>query len=289
MDFDLGTTATLLKGARLVLNSTGQLYRNATSSLAVIDAGTSTIPTGGTIAVDVNYYAETQDIVVTARPYAVLRIYNTTASDHTATLGSSAGQSISADTFTINPNGDGDLTVDNSVNNVDITTNKSGSYRYYYGFFGTGTGTPKIKAGSATWTIGASNVDLRNGSLEAGTSNFVFNREYSIYYQEVYSGGNSFYQITNANNNTRDSSGLIFRDSVSARTFTYTSPVSPYTTQFEPGSTAAFDNFDVSGSALSNLVFKPYGSSAVWYLNVVSQPVVSYTTPSYCDASAGPP
>lgn len=286
LQFNLNAQVTLLKGSTLDLNTSGILDQISSSSIVVEDPTASTIPTGGTIEVATYLDAKTQDIFVLGRLYGNLYIRNVSvSSNYTATLGTAGSQTISAGSFRMYANGTGNLTVDSSVYNPTVSLGVDISYRYYFGFAGTGNGSEILKAGSSTWNIGSSDVDFRNGTLTAGSSNFNFCRgNGGAYNQYVYSGGNTFNQITNAN---LDADGLIFLDSVSATTFTQTVPVGYYKTQFQAGTTATFTNFDVSGSSGKVLIFAPYGSNASWYLNVTNAPTISYVSVSYSDASGG--
>jgi len=289
LDFNLGVNVTFLKGASLNLNTSGSLSRASASSITLEDPTATTVPTAGTISVDTYFDAKTQDIFVQGRAYSGLYIRNASAgTSYTATLGTANSQTITSGSMIMYANGTGDLTINGTTYNPTVTLTNYGGYRYYLDFQGTGSGTEILNAGSGTWTVGSSDVDLRGGILNAGTSSFIFNREYSLYNQTVYSGGNTFNNITNANTDTHGTdAGLCFLDSVTATTYTYTSPVGTYRTQFTPGITATFTNFNVSGQAGKLAVFKPYGSSASWNLNVTNQPTVSYVDVSYSNAAGG--
>jgi len=280
------TDITLASGATLDLNSTGSLQNDSYGILILEDATSSTIPaSNGTIGVPLSFVSDSSDSVIVARSYGDhVYIKNTGTIDRVATIGTVAGQAFACASFQVYANGDGDMTVDASTYNPSVTTISTGSYQFNFSFDGAGAGDEIINAGSGIWTIGSSNVDLRDGILNSGTSTFKFNREWSIYNQEIYSDGNTFYEIVNAND---DPSGLIFKDSVSANTFTYTNMVGDLVTQFEPGITATFTNLNVSGDATHTLIFQPVGTSADWYLNVTNSPTVSYVNVKYSDASSG--
>lgn len=285
--FNLNTAVTMLAGSTLNLNTSGLLDRNSTSSIIFEDATTSSISGSGTIEIDTVFKTVAGNAIIPNRAYANLYVKNETINSRIAILGTAGSQTISANSLRIYAEGAGNITLDGDTYDPTVNVSQGLNTATYFDFAGSGGGSEIINTGSGTWSIGSSTVDLRDGTLNAGSSNFVFNRVYSSTAQTVYSGGNSFYQITNANNDYYSNHGLIFLDSVTANTFTYTSPVRPYITQFQPGTTATFNTFNVSGDASNNIVFQPYGSSASWYLDLANPATVSYVTVSYSDASGG--
>lgn len=284
------TNVTFLRGSRLDLNNSGELYTIVSCSVSFEDPTPTSISAAGIISTPVYFYTTTGDISIPVRNYnSSVYLRNATSSSRKITIGTASGQNISINgSFMIYADAAGGVTVDASTYSPNVTTSNNGSYRRYFGFFGQGSGTEILNTGSGAWTIGASDVDFRNGTLNAATSTFVFNRGVSLYSQKVYSGGNSFYTIINANTDNHGSdAGLSFLDSVTANKFTYTNPVGAFKTQFAPGTTATFTNFNVSGQSGKALIFMPYGSNGTWYLKVVNQPTVSYVNATYSDASGG--
>jgi len=295
-----GGTITLSDTGRLVLNGTGSIgsYYINPGVLALVDDAANNIPaTGGTLGGKIQVISSTKDITIPGRNYiGRLDLINSSGTNRTITMGSAASQTFNiggsgydnyyTSGLFIAANGNGNLTVDASINNptVNLLTYLATYTVGHIDFTGTGAGVEELKAGSGTWSL-KGNMDLTGGSLLAGTSTFNFNGT-SSQTQTLTSAGQSFYNLTIANTNT---TGFAFADAATItgtlRDTTATSKVT-----FNAGSTYTVANINIVGtSGAGNTVTLKSSSAGVPWLFNVSQvsPTVSYVTVSDSNATGG--
>lgn len=299
LEFNLDVRVTFLKGASLNLNSTGYLYRGSSSSIVLEDATAATLCDSGSIGVDTYFEPKTQDVVIKGRDYGMvtsiytgsLYIRNTTSTNFTATLGNTNSQTIRTNSFRIFANGTGNMTVDGSVYNPDVTTAKNNSYTYNFDFAGTGGGSETLKAGSGTWSVGASTINFTGGTFDSGTSSFIFNRTTGgSYNPAITCNSQSFNNMTVV----YGSAGFTFNDSCTV-TGTFTDITASSKIVFKSLATFAFANISINGQASGTKITITSSDTTnanlalrQFYFNVSQlSPQASYVTVTNSDALGG--
>lgn len=269
----------ILDGDTVSIGAAGNLTAAAGRYLRLV-SGASISTTTGTLDMDVRHATTGTAVTVRSRTYAKdLIIYSDSNAGATATP--TAGTLTCVD-FTIQTNGNsgGIFIFDGSANNPTVTISGTVTIDEI-----AGRDEPiRIDAGSGTWTISGSDLDLTDvTTFNHNNGEFILSSSSN---QTLTNNSKSFYNLTSSNSSS--SPGLTIADNLSvANLFKCITANSVIT--FTNGITCTLNDINLDGQDTGTRVVLRPSASAEYNWNVTADPqtAVSNVDVSYCNASSG--